>query len=315
MSSQTTLSTKELTSSDGTFKRAPSAFRNMIEKGGEYEPEKDRYHLYVSYACPWATRTLITRKLKGLEDIIPITVLSPRMGSEGWPFASADNYPGAEPDPLYDSKHIRDLYLLSNPDYDGRFTVPVLWDKKTQKVVNNESAEIVRILNTAFNDFLLPEKAKVDVYPEHLRAEIDGLHEWIYPNINGGVYRAGMAGTQEAYDAAVKDVFNALDRAEKIVEGKKYVVGDQLTEVDIRLWVSMIRFDIVYHGHFKCNIRNIRDGYPAINAWMKNLYWTNSAFKDSTNFDHIKTHYYWSHPHINPTRIIPLGPEPNIQPL
>ncbi|KAL0563925.1 S-glutathionyl-(chloro)hydroquinone reductase [Marasmius crinis-equi] len=323
-----------LTNPDGTLKRPPSAFRSVIEKGGTYEPEKDRYHLYVSYACPWATRTLITRKLKGLEDIIFITVVSPRMDTNGWPFGSANEFPGAEADPLYDSKYVRDLYLLSNPEYTGRFTVPVLWDKKTRKVVNNESAEIVRILNTAFNEFLPPEKAKVDVYPENLRAEIDALHEWIYPNINNGVYRAGFAGSQEAYEGAVNDVFSSLDRLEKILTGKNYVVGDRLTEVDIRLWVTMVRFDIVYHGHFKCNIRNIRYGYPAINAWMKNLYWTNTAFKESTNFEHIKTHYYWSHTpvgrdgihnpfkrwltysrKINPNRIVPVGPQPHIEPL
>ncbi|KAG7095436.1 hypothetical protein E1B28_006185 [Marasmius oreades] len=314
-SNQTAVTTAALTNPDGTLKRPPSAFRNTIEKGGTHEPEKGRYHLYVSYACPWATRALITRRLKGLEDIIGVTVVSPRMDSDGWPFGSTDPFPGAEPDPFHDSKHVRDLYLRSNPEYSSRFTVPVLWDKKTEKVVNNESADIVRILNTAFNDHISPEKAKIDIYPEHLRAEIDALHEWIYPNINNGVYRAGMAGNQQAYEAAVKDVFSALDKLEKTLEGKDYIVGNQLTEVDIRTWVTAVRFDVVYHGHFKCNIRNIRHGYPAINAWMKKLYWTNPAFKESTDFDHIKTHYYYSHPHINPTRIVPSGPHPHIQTL
>ncbi|KAF9269614.1 glutathione S-transferase Gst3 [Marasmius fiardii PR-910] len=314
-SNQTAVTTAALTNPDGTLKRPPSTFRSTIEKGGTYEPEKDRYHLYVSYACPWATRALITRKLKGLEDILGVTVVSPRMDNSGWPFGSTDPFPGAEHDPFYDSKHVRDLYLRSDPEYSSRFTVPVLWDKKTEKIVNNESSEIVRILNTAFNGLISPEKAKIDVYPEHLRAEIDTLHEWIYPNINNGVYRAGMAANQQAYEAAVKDVFTALDKLEKILQGKEYIVGDQLTEVDIRTWVTAVRFDTVYHGHFKCNIRTIRNGYPAINAWMKKLYWTNPAFKESTDFDHIKTHYYYSHPHINPTRIVPSGPEPHIQPL
>ncbi|KAJ8082940.1 S-glutathionyl-(chloro)hydroquinone reductase [Marasmius tenuissimus] len=300
---------------DGSFKRAASSFRDFIEKGGKYEPEKDRYHLYVSYACPWATRALIVRKLKGLEEIIPVTVVSPRMGTDGWPFASADNFPGAEHDPLYQSQHIKDLYLKCAPDYGGRFTVPVLWDKKNETIVNNESSEIIRIFNSAFNDLIDPEKAKVDLYPENLRKEIDALNEWVYPDINNGVYRSGFAITSEAYESAVKQLFTSLDRLEKILEGKEYVIGDQLTEADIRTWVTTIRFDPVYVGHFKCNIRDIRNGYPAINKWQKKLYWNNSAFKESTDFDHIKTHYYWSHPNINPTRIVPVGPVPLIEEL
>ncbi|KAK1226730.1 S-glutathionyl-(chloro)hydroquinone reductase [Marasmius sp. AFHP31] len=300
---------------DGTLKRPPSTFRDFIEKGGKFEPEKDRYHLYVSYACPWATRALIVRKLKGLEGIIPVTVVSPRMGTNGWPFASADDFPGAENDPLYQSQHIKDLYLKCAPDYGGRFTVPVLWDKKKETIVNNESSEIIRMFNSAFNDLIDTEKAKVDFYPEHLRKEIDELNEWVYSDINNGVYRSGFAITPEAYEAAVKQLFTSLDWLEKILEGKEYIIGDQLTEADVRAWVTTIRFDPVYVGHFKCNIRDIRNGYPAINKWMKKLYWNNSAFKESTNFDHIKTHYYWSHPTINPTRIVPVGPVPLIEDL
>jgi putative glutathione S-transferase len=181
--------------------------------------------------------------------------------------------------------------------------------------VNNESSEIIRMLNTAFNDMIPADKAALDLYPAENRAEIDEVNEWIYPEINNGVYRAGFATQQEAYETAVKIVFAGLDKVEKILTGKDYLVGGRLTEADVRLWVTIIRFDPVYVGHFKCNFRTIRDGYPAINAWMKALYWKNPAFKDSTNFDHIKTHYYWSHPQINGTRIVPVGPIPHIEPL
>ncbi|TEB34306.1 glutathione S-transferase [Coprinellus micaceus] len=303
------------TEPDGSFKRQASSFRDVIERGGRYEPESDRYHLYVSYACPWATRTLIARKLKGLEEFIPVTVVSPRMGAHGWPFASADSFPGADADPLYGSEHVKDLYIKADPNYGGRFTVPVLWDKKNATIVNNESSEILRIFNTAFNHLLPADKAALDLYPEELRGEIDSLNEWIYPDINNGVYRAGFAQSQAAYETAVHEVFDALDKVEKLLAGKDYLVGDRLTEADIRLWVTIVRFDPVYVGHFKCNFRTIRDGYPAIDLWLRKLYWNSDAFKSSTNFDHIKTHYYWSHSQINPTRVVPVGPIPVIRPL
>ncbi|KAF9269615.1 hypothetical protein L218DRAFT_953243 [Marasmius fiardii PR-910] len=316
VSAQSDISKSKYHDSEGSFKRAAASFRDFIAKGGKFEPAKDRYHLYVSYACPWATRALIVRKLKGLEDIISVTVVSPRMGSNGWPFASADDFPAAEVDPLYNSQHVKDLYLRCAPEYSGRFTVPVLWDKQNETIVNNESSEIIRMFNSEFNDLIQdPEKAELDIYPEQLRQEIDQLNEWVYPDINNGVYRSGFATTQGAYEASVKQLFASLNRLEKILEGKEYIIGDRLTEADVRAWVTMIRFDPVYVGHFKCNIRTIRNGYPAINKWMKRLYWTNPAFKDSTNFDHIKTHYYWSHPHINPTRVVPVGPEPVVEEL
>ncbi|KAF9051453.1 glutathione S-transferase [Panaeolus papilionaceus] len=285
---------KMKTEKDGSFKRADASFRNVIEKGGKFEPENDRYHLYVSYACPWATRTLIVRKLKGLESLIPVTVVSPHMGADGWPFATVDPYPSADADPLYNSNHVKDLYYKADPSYSGRFTVPVLWDKKLHTIVNNESSEIIRIFNTAFNEFLSPETAAINFYPQHLQSEIDDINSWVYPNINNGVYRAGFATTQEAYEKAVLEVFDGLDKIEKILTGKDYLVGNTLTEADVRLFVTIIRFDPVYVGHFKCNLRTIRDGYPAIHKWMQKLYWKNPAFKDTTNFDHIKTHYYWS---------------------
>jgi putative glutathione S-transferase len=298
---------------DGSYKRRDSTFRNFIEKGGRFQPEKDRYHLYVSYACPWATRTLIFRKLKGLEGLITVSVVSPRMGEHGWPFASVDAFPEATEDPLHNSEHVKDLYYRADPDFEGKFTVPVLWDKKTHTIVNNESSEIIRMLNSAFNDFLPEERKKLDYYPEALRNKIDELNRWIYSDINNGVYRTGFATTQDVYAKTVKEVFNGLDKVEAILaQSGDYLLGDTLTEADIRLWVTIVRFDPVYVGHFKCNIRTIRDGYPNIDRWMRKLYWTNSAFKDSTNFEHIKTHYYWSHPMINPRRIIPVGPEPNI---
>jgi len=299
----------------GAFKRAPSSFRNFIQAGGEFPPERDRYHLYVSYACPWASRTLIMRKLKGLEDIIPVTVVSPRMGTDGWPFASVDQFPGADADPLYDSRHVKDLYLRADPAYSGRFTVPVLWDKKGNTIVNNESSEIIRMLNTEFNALVSAEKAQLDLYPAPLRADIDGVNEWVYDRINNGVYKAGFANSQEAYQGAVVPLFESLDRVEAMLKDKTYLVGDRLTEADIRLYVSIVRFDPVYVTHFKCNIRTIRNGYPNIHLWMRRLYWQNDAFRSTTNFDHIKTHYFWSHPHVNPSRVVPLGPVPNIEPL
>ncbi|KAM6503265.1 Glutathione S-transferase, C-terminal-like protein [Amanita muscaria] len=303
------------TEADGSFKRPASTFRNSIEKGGEYEPERDRYHLYVAYSCPWATRALIMRKLKGLEDIISVTVVSPRMDVHGWPFANVDNFPGADTDPLYESQHIKDLYLMASPDYQGRFTVPVLWDKKTHTIVNNESSEIVRIFNSAFNELLPEGKAILDFYPKALRKEIDELNEWIYDSINNGVYKTGLATQQEAYEKAVTKVFEGLDEVEKILTGKDYLLGDRLTEADIRLFVTIIRFDPAYVGLFKCNIRTIRAGYPAIHKWVRQLYWNNEAFKSSTNFDHIKAGYHSSLVTLNPARIVPVGPIPNIEPL
>jgi putative glutathione S-transferase len=306
---------KMTTDAQGAFKRAPSSFRNFIQPGGQFPPEKDRYHLYVSYACPWATRALIMRKLKGLEDIIPFTVVSPRMGTDGWPFAAADAFPGADVDPLYQSQHVKDLYLRADPNYSGRFTVPVLWDKKQHTIVNNAASELIRIFNTEFNAIIPEDKAKLDLYPAEHRKEIDEVNEWIYDRINNGVYRCGFAKSPEAYQDAVVQLFVALERVEALLENKTYLVGDRLTEADIRLFVTIIRFDPVYVGHFKCNIRSIRHGYPEIHRWLRKLYWENEAFKSTTNFDHIKTHYYWSHPQVNPTRIVPLGPVPPIEPL
>ncbi|KAG6807274.1 hypothetical protein H0H92_008162 [Tricholoma furcatifolium] len=295
-------------------KSAEIVFCSIIEKGGDFEPEADRYHLYVSLACPWATRTLIARKLKGLEHLIPVTVVSPHLGKLGWPFANIDPYPGAEIDTLNGSKHIRDIYSKASPGYNGRFSVPVLWDKKIQTIVNNESSEILRMFNDAFNDLLPPEKGALDLYPEHLRKEIDEVNEWVLKDINSGVYRAGFAATQAAYETAVGEVFGALDKAEERLKGRNYLVGDQLTEADIRLFATTIRFDVAYVGQFKCNLRTIRHGYPSIHQWMQKLYWENDAFQSTTDFDHIKVLYYGSDPSSN-NGIVPVGPVPNILPL
>ncbi|KAL5526709.1 ECM4_3 [Sanghuangporus sanghuang] len=311
MSSDQTDFTNLAREKDGSFKRQVSSFRSTIEKGGRFEPEIGRYHIYASYACPWASRTLIVRKLKGLEDIISTAIVSPRMDKDGWPFANIDPFPGAEKDPLIGADHIKDIYLKAQPDYKDRYTVPVLWDKKLSTIVNNESSEIIRILNTAFNEFLSPEKAAIDIYPEKLRTGIDSINEWVYDRINNGVYKSGLAGTQEAYEKAVKLVFESLDRVEKILEGKDYLVGNQLTEADVRLYVTIVRFDVAYYGQCKCNFRTIRGGYPNIHRWLRQLYWNNPAFNSTTDFIHIKTGYYSA----SPNRIIPLGPVPHIEPL
>jgi len=247
--------------------------------------------------------------------LIGVTVVSPRMGNDGWPFASTDKFPGADSDQLNNAQHVKDLYFKANKDYEGRYTVPVLWDKKNNTIVNNESSEIIRMFNTAFNEHLPKEKAELHFYPDDLKSEIDALNDWVYDTVNNGVYKCGFATTQEAYEANVKPLFESLDKLEKILSENEYLIGGKLTEADIRLYTTIVRFDPVYVGHFKCNYRTIRQGYPNLNKWMKKLYWKDVAFKSTTNFEHIKTHYYWSHPSINPTRIVPLGPMPSIEPL
>ncbi|TFY68106.1 hypothetical protein EVJ58_g1207 [Rhodofomes roseus] len=306
--------TKLKSEADGSFNRHVSQFRDWVAKGGHFEPEKGRYHLYVSYGCPWATRTLIMRQLKGLEEFIDVTVVSPRMDEHGWPFANIDPFPGADIDPLFGVDHVKDLYLRVAPNYEGRFTVPILWDKKHSTIVNNESSEIIRMFNSSFNHLLPQEKAKLDFYPEHLRGEIDELNAWVYDTVNNGVYKAGFAASQSAYEKAVYPLFESLDRLEKLLEGKDYLIGNQLTEADLRLFVTIIRFDVAYYSHFKCNFRTIRHGYPAIHLWLRKLYWHIPAFKDTCNFDHIKTGYHWQKSY-NPKQIVPVGPIPSILPL
>ncbi|OJI79513.1 hypothetical protein ASPTUDRAFT_78884 [Aspergillus tubingensis CBS 134.48] len=306
----------------GEFKRQTSVFRNWIsrEPGAQFPPEKGRYHLYVSYACPWAHRTLITRKLKGLEDIISFTSVHWHLGEKGWRFATTEEQQPEEnvtTDPLHDYTHLREIYFSNDPDYTGRFTVPVLFDKKTNRIVSNESAEIIRMLYYEFDD-LLPEAYKsIDLFPSSLRTEIDSSNEWIYNDVNNGVYKSGFATTQEAYEKAVTTLFSSLDKIEAHLSDSKnapYFFGSEITEADIRLFTTIIRFDPVYVQHFKCNIRDIRSGYPAIHRWMRKLYWDVPAFKETTNFEHIKFHYTKSHKQINQFAITPVGPLPDVLP-
>ncbi|GAP93251.1 putative glutathione s-transferase gst3 [Rosellinia necatrix] len=311
----------------GEFKRQASSFRNWISDapGAEFPPEKGRYHLYVSYACPWAHRTLIARKLKGLEDFVSFSVVHWHMGDKGWRFATPSDQDAAGenvvPDPLpgHESHtHLREVYFGASAEYAGRFTVPVLYDKARGAIVSNESSEILRMFGTAFDSQLPAPYAAVDLYPEPLRARIDEAGAWTYDLINNGVYKCGFATTQEAYDRNVVALFGALDRAEAVLrEGPgPYFFGDVLTETDIRLYVTLVRFDPVYVQHFKCNIRDIRGGYPALHRWLRRLYWDGGdAFRATTNFLHIKNHYTKSHTQINPFSICPLGPTPDILPL
>lgn len=309
----------------GEFKRQASVFRNFIsrEPGAEFPPEKGRYHLYVSYACPWAHRTLITRKLKGLEDIISFSSVHWHLGEKGWRFATADeNLPGENtiPDPLHpEYTHIREIYFSNEPNYTGRFTVPVLFDKKTNRIVSNESAEIIRMLYYEFDDLLPEQYKKIDLFPSALRSDIDASNDWIYNDVNNGVYKSGFATTQEAYEKAVTTLFSSLDKVEAHLSKQQasscnYFFGNTVTEADIRLYTTIIRFDPVYVQHFKCNLRDIRSGFPAIHRWVRGLYWDLDAFRSTTDFEHIKKHYTKSHKQINPFAITPLGPVPDILP-
>ncbi|PGH10876.1 hypothetical protein AJ79_05236 [Helicocarpus griseus UAMH5409] len=317
------------TDASGEFKRGQSAFRNWIsrEPGAQFPPEKGRYHLYVSYACPWAHRTLITRKLKGLEDIVSFTSVHWHMGDLGWRFVEpGEKIPGenAQPDPLHkDYTHLRQIYFSVDPDYKGRFTVPTLYDRKTGRIVSNESSEIIRMFYYEFDDLLPEEYKKVDLFPEHLRKEIDETNDWVYNDVNNGVYKCGFATTQEAYEKAITPLFTSLDRIESHFQSKLsanlsspiFYFSDTLTEADIRLYTTIVRFDPVYLQHFKTNIRDIRSGYPAIHRWLRHLYWHIPAFRDTTQFEHIKKHYTRSHSQINPFGITPVGPVPDILPV
>jgi len=278
------------TNEKGELVRRASAFRNWITRDGSsgFPAESGRYHLYVSYACPWAHRTLITRRLKGLEDAISLDVVDYYMGENGWRFNP--DVPGATADTVNGFSFLREVYFLADGNYQGRFTVPVLWDKEQKTIVNNESSEIIRMLNSEFNDFCkTPEQRALDLYPVTLKAEIDSLNEWIYKDINNGVYRAGFAKKQEAYNVGVKDVFAGLDRVEEILSRQRYLIGSQITEADVRLYTTLVRFDCVYVGHFKCNKRRIVD-YPNLWGYLRDLYQT-PGFGDTTNRFHIEHHY------------------------
>lgn len=295
-------------STDGQFERSESQFRHWITADGSAGPsgaagfkaQAGRYHLYVSLACPWAHRTLIFRKLKGLESMISVSVVNPLMGEQGWTFAEG---PGVVADPLLQAKYMHQLYTAADPNYSGRVTIPVLWDKQHNVMVNNESSEIIRMFNSAFDEI----GAKPgDYYPEALRAEIDRINAHVYDSINNGVYKAGFATSQKAYELAVFPLFAALDELEQRLSKQRYLVGDQITEADWRLFTTLIRFDAVYHGHFKCNLKQIED-YPHVAGYMRELYqWPGVA--ETVNMQHIKEHYYCSHPTINPSGVVPAGP-------
>ncbi|MEM7794999.1 MAG: glutathione S-transferase family protein [Cyanobacteria bacterium P01_C01_bin.118] len=297
-------------STGGRFVRKTSQFRNWITPDGVPGPtgtkgfiaESGRYHLYVSYACPWAHRTLIFRVLKGLEEMISVSVVHWMMGAQGWTFEPGEG--GA--DPIINAQYLHEIYIHADPHYTGRVTVPILWDKQTQTIVNNESSEIIRMFNSAFDGL---GANPGDYYPESLRTEIDALNERIYNTVNNGVYKSGFATTQAAYEEAVTPLFETLDFLEERLSRQRYLMGNQLTEADWRLFTTLVRFDQVYVGHFKCNIRRLVD-YPHLWAYVRDLYQT-PGVADTVDFKHIKNHYYQSHTTINPTGIVPVGPEVN----
>lgn len=294
----------------GKFVRTNAGFRNWITPDGSPGPtgtggfaaEAGRYHLYVSLACPWAHRALIFRTLKGLEDLISVSIVAPKMPDEsGWTLTGED----ASGDPVNGKAFLHDIYTLAKPDYTGRVTVPVLWDKQRKTIVSNESSEIIRMFNSAFDGLTGNTE---DFYPEALRAKIDTINARVYDAINNGVYKAGFATTQAAYDEAVVALFDALDWVEGLLGETAYLAGDVVTEADWRLFTTLVRFDPVYVGHFKCNKRRIAD-YPNLSHYLKGLYHT-PGVRETVDLHHICTHYYWSHPSINPTRIIPIGQVP-----
>lgn len=292
----------------GRFVRTQTQFRNWITADGSagptgqagYKAEANRYHLYVSLACPWASRTLMIRTLKGLEDMISISVVHPLMLEHGWTFEEGEGVIG---DPIFQARYLHEIYTAVKPDYTGRVTVPVLFDKKTKTIVNNESSEIIRMLNTAFDGL----GAKPGNYvPDQWLEEIDTVNDFVYHRINNGVYKAGFATKQEVYEEEVTSLFAALDQMEERLAGQDYLVGNRLTEADIRLFTTLVRFDSVYFGHFKCNLKPLT-AYPKLWAYTKRIYQL-PGIAQTVNFDHIKRHYYGSHKTINPTGVIPMGP-------
>ena len=284
---------------DGQFNRQEDSFRSFVRKdsSSEFPAVANRYHLYASLACPCAHRVIIVRKLKGLEKIIGMTIVDPVRDEKGWRFTE-------EPDPINNFEYLKQAYIASDPDFDARVTVPVLWDCIKQKIVNNSEDDLTYRMNTEFEDFSLTQ---LDLHPENLRTEIEELERIIYENINNGVYQAGFATTQSAYELAVEKLFKTLDFLEDRLSNSQYLFGSQIVECDWRLFVTLIRFDAVYHGHFKCNQRRIID-YPNLYRYMCELYQLD-GISSTVNFDHIKRHYYMTHPEINPTRIVPIGPD------
>lgn len=286
----------------GSFKRQEDAFRDWVKRDGSTpsKPERGRYHLYVSFACPWAHRTIILRKLKGLEDVIGMTVVDPVRDESGWAFREGL---GHSEDPVNGFKFLSEAYRATDPNYHGRVTVPVLWDKKTKRIVSNSDDDLLRMLNSEFAEFATND---YDFYPADLQGEIDALNKTIYERVNNGVYLAGFATRQKPYERAAKRLFETLDELDARLAARRYLFGERLTETDWRLFPTLIRFDAVYHGHFKCNVRRIVD-YPNLWPYLRDLYQYDGV-ANTVNFDHIKRHYYMTHDEINPTRIVPIGP-------
>jgi putative glutathione S-transferase len=296
------VSEREQEDQKGRFVRPDTTFRDRITADGssEFKAESGRYHLYVSLACPWAHRTLILRELKGLTNAISVSIVNPVMGENSWEFTEA---PGVIPDSLNHARYLWEVYTQVAPQYTGRVTVPILWDKQTGTIVNNESRDIIRMLDTEFNEVT---NSPIDLYPEDLQTEIDETIDAIYQPVNNGVYRAGFATTQEAYDEAVTELFDALNYYEDLLSRQRYLCGNRLTEADVCLFTTLFRFDAVYYVHFKCNLRRITD-YPNLWGYLRDLY-QHPGIKETCNLDHIKQHYYRSHPKVNPSGIVPKGP-------
>ena len=294
---------------DGRFVRPTTRFRNWVTEDGGPGPTgeggfaaaRGRYHLYVALPCPWAHRTVIMRMLKGLEDVVSMSVLEPLYGPHGWRFGTS---PGTSPDSVNGASELAEIYLRADPRYTGRVSVPALWDKERRTIVNNESAEIIRMLNDAFGRFT---NVRTDYYPPALREEIDRVNALVYENVNNGVYRAGFATAQEAYEEAFRALFRVLDELERRLAGQRYLVGADITEADWRLFTTLVRFDAVYYSHFKCNLRRIID-YPNLSNYLRDLY-QQGGVAATVDMDHIKRHYYGSQRHVNPTGIVPLGPQ------
>jgi putative glutathione S-transferase len=293
--------------SGGTFERQASSFRGRIGSDGSsaHPAASGRYHLYVSLACPWAHRTLIVRALKGLEEAVSVSIVDPLMLEHGWVFSDG---PGCVPDPIFGATRLWEIYVRAKPDYTGRVTVPVLWDKQAQTIVNNESSEILRMLDADLDAFATREVPPL--YPEALRPQIDAINDRVYRTVNNGVYLAGFATTQDAYERAVRELFATLEDLEARLARQRRLVGDETTEADWRLFTTLLRFDAVYHGHFKCNVKRLRD-FPRLWAYTRELYEV-PGVKGTVDWSHIKGHYYRSHRTINPTGIVPVGPEPPI---
>ena len=286
------------TGEDGEFERRETTFRDRLGPDGAFSVESGRYHLYICRACPWAHRTAMTRALKGLDDAVSLSLVEPERYDDGWEFSEA------YPDPLYSADYLRELYVRADPDYTGRVTVPVLWDRERETIVNNESAEIMRMLDVAGDELASRD---VDLYPAGYRDDVDELIDDIYDPINNGVYRAGFAGSQEAYDEAVDELFDALDRYDDLLADRRYLAGDRLTEADLAMFATLVRFDHVYHTHFKCNRRAVHE-YDNLWGYTKDIY-TTPGIERTVNMDHIVRHYYVSHGNVNPRRLVPTGPD------